>query len=342
MRKLLGASVAVIALMMSAASAHAGDGWYGRFDVGYSVDGELDLDEFGSADLDNDVMVSGAVGARAWHGVRLEAEVAWRQNDIEDAGDADVQVVSLLANAIYDFNQGGRFQPYVGAGVGVGRLEIDEIDTEETGFAYQLMAGVGVPLGEQLTLDIGYRYFSMPDVEFSYYYYAPARLAEYDEGEYGYEVEGDYTHQAVTVGLRWQFAAPPPPPEPPPPPPEEPPPPPPVVCPAEDFVVYFEWDRSNLNQDAIATIDAAVARAQACNLSAVVVIGHTDTSGSHAYNEGLSQRRATVVADALVERGIPAEAISTQARGETDLATDTGDGVREPLNRRTAVTISFQ
>jgi outer membrane protein OmpA-like peptidoglycan-associated protein len=106
--------------------------------------------------------------------------------------------------------------------------------------------------------------------------------------------------------------------------------------------VYFEWDRSNLNQSAQETIDAAVARARQCNVNSVVVVGHTDTSGSTAYNQGLSERRAGVVRDALVARGIGAGSIQTQARGETDLARATRDGVREPLNRRTAVTISFR
>jgi outer membrane protein OmpA-like peptidoglycan-associated protein len=49
-----------------------------------------------------------------------------------------------------------------------------------------------------------------------------------------------------------------------------------------------------------------------------------------------------VVRDALVARGISATSITAEARGESDLARATGDGVREPLNRRTAVTISFR
>jgi outer membrane protein OmpA-like peptidoglycan-associated protein len=106
--------------------------------------------------------------------------------------------------------------------------------------------------------------------------------------------------------------------------------------------VYFEWDRSNLNQAALDTIDAAVARAQQCAVGTVLVVGHTDTSGSPDYNQGLSERRASVVRDALVARGVPASIITTDARGESDLARPTADGVREPLNRRTAVTITFQ
>src|SRR5690606_25297649 len=100
-------------------------------------------------------------------------------------------------------------------------------------------------------------------------------------------------------------------------------------------------DRSNLNQAALETIDSAVQRARECNIGGVVVVGHTDTSGSTAYNQGLSERRASVVRDAMVARGIDAASITTEARGETDLARATRDGVREPLNRRTAVTISF-
>jgi len=115
-----------------------------------------------------------------------------------------------------------------------------------------------------------------------------------------------------------------------------------MACPQSDFVVYFEWDRSNLNQAALETIDAAVARARQCNVGGVVVVGHTDTSGSTQYNVGLSERRASVVRDALVARGVAAGSIRTEARGETDLARATNDGVREPLNRRTAVTISFR
>jgi outer membrane protein OmpA-like peptidoglycan-associated protein len=107
-------------------------------------------------------------------------------------------------------------------------------------------------------------------------------------------------------------------------------------------VVYFEWDRSNLNQAAMDTIDQAVARARQCNVNSVTIIGHTDTSGSTTYNNGLSERRAAVVRDAMVGRGLLAASMTTQARGESELARATRDGVREPLNRRTAVTILFR
>jgi outer membrane protein OmpA-like peptidoglycan-associated protein len=106
--------------------------------------------------------------------------------------------------------------------------------------------------------------------------------------------------------------------------------------------VYFEWDRSSLNQAALDTLDAAVAQARACNVANVQIVGHTDTSGATQYNDALSARRANVVRDALVARGMGADAVQTRAAGERELAETTSDGVREPLNRRASVTIAFR
>jgi OOP family OmpA-OmpF porin len=74
----------------------------------------------------------------------------------------------------------------------------------------------------------------------------------------------------------------------------------------------------------------------------VSIAGHTDTSGASAYNQRLSQRRADVVGQALIARGIDASLITEEAKGETELAKATRDGVREPLNRRSEVVITVQ
>src|SRR4030095_3750919 len=58
-----------------------------------------------------------------------------------------------------------------------------------------------------------------------------------------------------------------------------------------------------------------------------------------AYNMALSLRRANAVKDALVKLGVPAAAITTVGRGEAGLLVQTGDGVREPQNRRVEITI---
>jgi len=114
------------------------------------------------------------------------------------------------------------------------------------------------------------------------------------------------------------------------------------VCATQDFSVPFGWDRSVLTREASDIIDAAVTRARQCNINGAVVIGHADTSGPRGYNRGISRRRADVVRDAMVARGVNPDLIRTEARGETDPALMTGDGVREAANRRAGVTISFR
>ncbi len=71
-----------------------------------------------------------------------------------------------------------------------------------------------------------------------------------------------------------------------------------------------------------------------------MVVGHTDTVGSPAYNNALSMRRSGAVKDGLIGNGIPANAISTAGRGESELMVQTGDGVKEPQNRRATIDLN--
>ena len=108
------------------------------------------------------------------------------------------------------------------------------------------------------------------------------------------------------------------------------------------FTVYFDYDKSNLTPQASTLIQEAASRALQNDIETVVVSGNTDTSGSSAYNQALSERRARVVREALVANGVAADRIRTEAYGESNLAKPTPDGVREPLNRRSEVVISFE
>ena len=321
--------------------ANATEGWYGRGDIGWSFDGSVQPEFTTDFVLEHDWTEHLGLGYAFQNGFRVEGELSHRFNQMrEEPGnldDGDIHAWAAMANLFYDFNKGGGLEPYIGVGVGAARLNGSAFNGglswigEDTVLAYQGMVGVAASVNEQLDIDVGFRYFRADEFEF-------------DEGNF--IGSADYEHQAITVGLRYQFAGEPAPVVEPPPPVVVPPPPvmtpPPVTCPQSDFVVYFEWDRSNLNQAALETIDAAVNRARQCNISSITVVGHTDTSGSPQYNQALSERRAGVVRDAMVARGIGAGQITTAARGESELARATRDGVREPLNRRTAVTITFQ
>ena len=96
-----------------------------------------------------------------------------------------------------------------------------------------------------------------------------------------------------------------------------------------------------ITDEAQAVISDAANYAKSGNATRVVVVGHTDTSGSAAYNVRLSERRAKAVADALVGMGVAQTALSVDWKGETQPAVATGDGVKEPLNRRSTIDINF-
>jgi len=113
---------------------------------------------------------------------------------------------------------------------------------------------------------------------------------------------------------------------------------PPVVAPPS-FMVFFDWDRSNLSQQALTTIQQAANAFKAKGNARIVATGHTDTSGPESYNMALSLRRANAVKDALVRDGVPAQAISVIGMGEKGLLVQTGDNVREPQNRRVEIVI---
>jgi len=110
---------------------------------------------------------------------------------------------------------------------------------------------------------------------------------------------------------------PPPPPPPvaaaPPPPPAPAPPPPP-----KQFVVYFEFDKSDLTPEGAKVVQDAAAAYKQTGSARIAVTGYTDLAGTQRYNLGLSKRRADTLRAALVLQGVP-------------------DGVREPRNRRVEI-----
>jgi OOP family OmpA-OmpF porin len=102
------------------------------------------------------------------------------------------------------------------------------------------------------------------------------------------------------------------------------------------YVVYFEWNKSNLDKAAMDVINQVVGDVRTGKPSVINVAGHTDTSGSPAYNLKLSQKRADVVATALKNAGVTVLVVTSWV-GEDDLAIPTGPNVREAKNRRTVI-----
>jgi outer membrane protein OmpA-like peptidoglycan-associated protein len=105
------------------------------------------------------------------------------------------------------------------------------------------------------------------------------------------------------------------------------------------FIVFFDFDQSNLTAEAQQVVAEAVRTARTSGMVRVVITGHTDTVGSQAYNQGLSERRATSVENEMVRLGLNGNDIQTVGRSFTDPLVPTGPGVREPQNRRAVIDL---
>ena len=374
--KLKTTLLAAAATIAVAPAAHAYQGFYGAIGAGLNyLQPDQDVESVGAfspafdseADYKNGIGVYTALGYDWGNKYRGEIEFAYRQNDARHyAGDGlgfagwptldgDLQAYSIMFNLIRDFDTGGALTPYVGLGVGgasfknqvsgpnpvLGALVIDDSAKR---LAYQAIAGVAVKLAEGLSLDLSYRYF------------ASAGTPKFDGtiGGTPVAIRHDYDTHSLFAGLRWNFGAPAA----------------PVAqykdcwdgssvpvaadCPPQvgtqetanldpiNVIVYFDYDKSNLTPEASNLVREAASRALANDVDTVIVSGHADRSGGSAYNQQLSERRASVVRDALIANGIAADKIRVESFGEDKPAKPTEDGVREPLNRRTEVVISFQ
>jgi len=120
------------------------------------------------------------------------------------------------------------------------------------------------------------------------------------------------------------------------------PPAPAPVAPAvpHSYLVFFDFNKSDLTSQAKGIVDQAAANAGPAHVTQLTVTGHTDTVGSDAYNMRLSRRRAESVAAQLEKDGIASSEIEIVAKGKRDLLVPTADGVREPQNRRVQIVYS--
>ncbi len=134
---------------------------------------------------------------------------------------------------------------------------------------------------------------------------------------------------AVEVAMR---PAPPPAPEPEP----EPEPEPSYVT---YYVVFFEFDSSELSNAAKQTLEEAAATALEMRPYKILIRGHTDRAGPDAYNLKLSETRALSVASYLIENGAGRFVIHAEGLGESEPIAKTSDNVRDGRNRRSEISL---
>ena len=367
---------------------------------------------------------------------RIELDGTSLYNDAGSIGGQPFSSAKLrsragMLNAVYDFSDFGRWEPYVGAGVGIaevtaklnaqdflndtGTVLVNNpacasgpvagttsraciVDDTDTNFAWNLLAGVGYNITDNLTWDTTYRYadFGNVDVEGTF---VQANVPP-TGGVFGTldASVADVTSHTLMTGFRYRFGKPAP---------VVVPVVVPVVttytcwdgvtevtdlalCPVQTFVcadgvtevtdldlcpvpvtyltcpdgvtsvtdlnecpvarlcdeqfrqelIYYEFDKGQ-SAETRNTINRILDVGQYCNVASIRVVGHTDTSGNAGYNQRLSQRRAADAREELVRQGINSALISSEGKGETEPFVQTGDGVREQLNRRTEVLITL-
>jgi len=103
--------------------------------------------------------------------------------------------------------------------------------------------------------------------------------------------------------------------------------------------ITFGFDSAEIGESDGQILDVAVEQLREAPEVRVSVVGHTDSIGAEAYNQGLSQRRARAVVSYLTSRGIAAERLTAEGKGEAEplASNDTSDGRAQ--NRRVALDI---
>ena len=139
--------------------------------------------------------------------------------------------------------------------------------------------------------------------------------------------------------------APPPPPAPAAPAPA--PAPAPVVVapvPSSEKVTYaadafYDFDKSTLKPEAKVKLDDLVSKVKDINLEVIIAVGHTDSVGTDAYNQKLSVRRAESIKTYLVSKGIEANRVYTEGKGEKQPVADNKTAEGRAKNRRVEIEV---
>ena len=199
------AAIALCASVLFGSTAFATPGTYLSGGLGFTLASDGDMDgngRHGEAEFDTGYVVQGAFGHGYQNGVRAEVELAYRDNDFDTveisnhnySASGDINTVSVMLNGYYDFKIAASFTPYLGAGIGFAVITIDDLkaagidlaDDDDTVFAYQLIAGVEIPISATASIDVAYRYFATSDPDFG-------------------NVDLEYSTHNFTAGVRLYF-----------------------------------------------------------------------------------------------------------------------------------------
>ena len=102
---------------------------------------------------------------------------------------------------------------------------------------------------------------------------------------------------------------------------------------------FFDFDKAVLKAEGKALLDNLVGKLKAVNLEVIIAIGHTDSIGSNAYNKKLSLRRADAVKAYLISKGIEANRVYTEGKGESQPMASNKTKEGRAKNRRVEIEV---
>ena len=305
----------------------------------------------------------GSVGYGFGNGFRVELEGNWRQNDLQHllgtgfptAAGGNQTNYGAMGNVFFDMDVGANWiYPYFGLGAGYSWTHWDSLGAANPGgaydflaggtqghFAYQAIFGVALPIPyvPGLSFTAEYRFYSVVG-ETAFSGESAGTEGPYGPRPFGFargnvDTRADYNHAAL-VGLRYELFPPPP------------PTPPVAAAPvasapapeaARTYLVFFDWDRADLSARARQIVAEAASASTHVQTTRIEVNGYTDLSGTAAYNQKLSVRRAKSVEAELVRDGVADNEIAIHGYGESNPLVPTAKGVREPQNRRVEIVL---
>ena len=180
------------------------------FDYDRSFEAELELEH--DMGFDGDIIAGYDFGA-----FRLEGELAYKTAGIDDAtldfgdgevdldADGDISVWSLMGNVLWNPRLSDRMDAYLGGGIGWAWTKLDEDDGEsfkDNAFAWQLIAGIGYQISDNIELGLKYRYFQTKfkdDFEDDF------------DGNVEVDVDGKIRSHSLLASLIFSFGSAPPP-----------------------------------------------------------------------------------------------------------------------------------
>jgi len=204
MKKFIFVSLFTLLLVFSSSAYSAEEGWYVRGTIGPALLDDADVTALSKADIealigedlpdgttyagelefDPGFFVNFAPGYN-FGNFRLESEFAYQLNNVDKINQSlnipgigsesdssyvnggNVTTLSFLYNVYYDFLKGSAVRPYITAGAGVARVnvEIEGDDDTDSVLASQVGVGLSYNMSENSTLDFGYRYFATSDID---------------------------------------------------------------------------------------------------------------------------------------------------------------------------------